>query len=41
MLALRGLNRAQAQMVYLTATPRPSEGDDFERLMGLERGGGG
>jgi superfamily II DNA helicase RecQ len=35
MLALRGLNRAQAQMVYLTATLKPSEEDEFGRLMGL------
>lgn len=35
MLAMRGLLRAEAQMVYLTATLRPSEEQQFIDIMGL------
>ncbi|KAH7074973.1 P-loop containing nucleoside triphosphate hydrolase protein, partial [Paraphoma chrysanthemicola] len=35
MLGLRGLTRAETQMVYLTATLRPSEEQQFIEVMGL------
>ena len=39
MLGLRGLIKAEAQIVYLTATLRPADEAEFERLVGLPAGG--
>jgi hypothetical protein len=35
MLALRNLVRVETQLVYLTATMRPSEEGEFLQLIGL------
>ncbi|KAK3898445.1 P-loop containing nucleoside triphosphate hydrolase protein [Staphylotrichum tortipilum] len=41
MLWLRGLVKAEVQMVYLTATLRPADEAEFGRLVGLPAAGGG